>query len=119
MFLLSSTIKKKSPNSSLIRMQSHHDFPRPSELSLQDVRILLACHHSDDPSLTLSHRARKQEVLERNRLVNPARMFGLGWAESVRQSARNNSRRLNQMFEDGNVSINNNNISQNRKICKK
>jgi hypothetical protein len=75
-----------------------------SELSVADIKILLCCDH--DETEQLSHRIKKQEILERTKLFDPARLFGMSQCQSVQQSARNNSVKLNSMFDSGNCSKN-------------
>lgn len=105
MYVLTKTLKKKSQDS-LKKVRSYDDLHKTSELSLQDVKILLCCDHSENITDNLSHRIKKQDVLARNKLFDPLKFFGMTPCQSVQQSARANSARLNSMFESANVSKN-------------
>ena len=76
MYVLTKTLKKKSQDS-LKKVRSYDDLHKTSELSLQDVKILLCCDHSENITDNLSHRIKKQEVLARNKLFDPLKFFGM------------------------------------------
>lgn len=55
----------------------------------------------------MMHQIKKQEVLEKNKLFDAQKFFGLSPASSIQHSARIHSARLDSMFESANASRNN------------
>lgn len=72
---ISNRTLKKDTNKCLKKAVSFDQFTFQRELQVEDVRILLDCNHSyvDDE---LTHRIRKQQVLEKYKLFHPEKYFG-------------------------------------------
>lgn len=61
--MLNRTLKKKKNEEILKKVKSYDDLNKISELSVNEIKILLCCDHSDDPHDHFSHRIQKQEIL--------------------------------------------------------